>query len=388
MDLDERIARRRRASRRSGLVAEWRALDPSAHVDEPIGRGAALERLLDALDPVFEGGLPADAYVYGPAGAGKSALVAALFDRLRAQFDRGDVIRTTTRASAGPRVAFAYVDARRHATAFRLYGAVGEALVSTGMPERGVGTDELRERVGEAVAARDAVVVAVDHVDEPGSVPLSTLAETVGTLDGASWLAVGRSHPDSVSGARPAASVHVAAYRSPALEDVLSTRASRGLRNGLDHDVARRIAAWADGNAHDALAATFGAADAALSAGRSSLRSGDVDAGIRAVPRDGAPTSRVLSLSENRKCVLDALLAVPTGTTTTIADAAEAVAARTDLSNTTVTRYLYELAEEGVLSRVPSERPDADRRPSRVVPRFPTRVYRRLRANAGAEAVS
>jgi predicted transcriptional regulator len=101
---------------------------------------------------------------------------------------------------------------------------------------------------------------------------------------------------------------------------------------------------------------------------------------MASVPRDGADAAAVLALSENRKRVLDALLALDDEEAATIADAAAAIAARADPSEATVKRYLYELADEGVLARVPATVERGGREPSRVEPRFPTRVYRRLRA--------
>ncbi|MFC6724622.1 ATP-binding protein, partial [Halobium palmae] len=55
-----------------------------------------------------------------------------------------------------------------------------------------------------------------------------------------------------------------------------------------------------------------------------------------------------------------------------------------DLSEATVTRILYELAESGVARRVTQERTGQGRPPSRLEPRFPTTVFRRLFA-LGAE---
>jgi len=55
--------------------------------------------------------------------------------------------------------------------------------------------------------------------------------------------------------------VTVPAYRDHELVDVVTDRVSTGLAAGaLDHGAVRELADWADGNAHDALAALFGAA--------------------------------------------------------------------------------------------------------------------------------
>ena len=51
-----------------------------------------------------------------------------------------------------------------------------------------------------------------------------------------------------------------------------------------------------------------------------------------------------------------------------------------DLSESTVKRFLYELAEAGITERVtrPRSTREIGRPPSRVEPRFPTLVYRQL----------
>jgi Fe2+ or Zn2+ uptake regulation protein len=84
----------------------------------------------------------------------------------------------------------------------------------------------------------------------------------------------------------------------------------------------------------------------------------------------------VLSLPENRQAVLDALL--EGGASGSIETIAGTVSAEMDLSTGTVTRFLYELAEDGILQRV--EIGENEHGPSGVVPRFPTMVYRKLRS--------
>ena len=55
MDLKTRIRRRQHSGGDSQIVLEYEAVSPVAHVEEPGGRGPVLERLLDYLEPVFEG---------------------------------------------------------------------------------------------------------------------------------------------------------------------------------------------------------------------------------------------------------------------------------------------------------------------------------------------
>lgn len=381
MDIDERIERRLRASGGPDLVTRWSALNPAVHLDDPVGRGPVLERVLDSVAPLFEGRLPEDSYVYGPPGSGKTAVISALFRSLEGFLSRDEgAIQTTTRAASEPTFGFAYVDTRQDSTAFRVYRTIVGTLRDERVPERGVGTDQLREQLSETVSSFDGVLVAIDHVDEPGT---PTVAEVTEVLDGfesgLSWIAIGRTPPESVRAPIPGESVHVGQYRQHTVVDILTTRASRGLRQGVAHEQARRIATWADGDAHNALAALFGAAVLATNRGHEEVVDIDVTAGMNQVPSHGVPIARVLALPGNRQVVLDHLLELGRTEARTIEESANAIAERCDLTEATVTRFLYELAEDGVLARVRADEEEGTRGPSRVEPRFPTLVYRRLR---------
>ncbi|MFC6726527.1 AAA family ATPase, partial [Halobium palmae] len=150
MDLDERIARRRRPGTEPRLVLDYDALNPVSHSTEPTDRGPTLERLLDHLDPAFDDRLPPNAYVYGPKGVGKSAALDPLFARL------GDLsghsrrtIPTTTRGGSQVSIEFTYVDARCASSEFALSHAVLDALDDERVPEQGLGIDRIRSRLGE-----------------------------------------------------------------------------------------------------------------------------------------------------------------------------------------------------------------------------------------------
>lgn len=378
MDLSERIARRMETTGGDGFIVDESALNPAVHLPEPVGRGSVLEQVLDALGPVFDGESPEDVAVYGPSGAGKSAVLTALCSQLNESLGRNeDAIWTSTRGTAAvARAQFAYVDARRADSDFQYYHAILESISPNPVPRRGVGTDELRERLDDTVAERTgAVVVAVDHLSETDDdvAHVRSLLEPVAA--GTSLVIVAEEPLPEWSGR----TVEVPAYRPHALVDLLTERASYGLTSGaVSHDQARRIADWADGDAHDALAALFGAAISAQRDDAGRVRESDVDAGIDAVPDDCVQIGRVLSLPENRRTVLAELLATE-GHRQPISDAAAAVGERTDLSPSTVQRYLYELAEDGLLTREAIEDRDSNgRQPTRVRPRFPTLVFERL----------
>ncbi|WP_135820732.1 Cdc6/Cdc18 family protein [Halostella litorea] len=378
MDITDRIARRQTRTREGGLILDRGPLNPAVHLSEPVGRGPVLERLLDVLDPVFRDRLPDDVAVYGPKGTGKSAVVSALLAALNDQIGRRrQPIGTTTRAgSAEGSVGFVRVDAYRATSEFRFYHTLLNAVADDPVPERGVGTETLRDRLRDHFdTPKRRAVVAVDHVSDAEDVTVADVRRWLTPVeDSVSLALVGRSVPPSWEDE----TIHVPAYRQHALVDVLTARASQALENGvLRHGQARRIAEWAGGDAHDALAAAFGAADAADRADADRIRASDVDAGMDAVPDDCVHVGRVLALPENRQRVLATLLDLDGPAT--VDEAATAIADRSDLTASTVKRFLYELAEADVLERVAAS--DADgtgRRPSRVETRFPTLVFRRL----------
>jgi len=384
MDIDARIRRRRRRDDGRRLIRDYESLSPVAHIAEPSDRGPVFEQLLDHLDPVFDGNLPPNAYVHGAFGAGKSAIVTALFARLeQLSSETGSVIHTSTRAASPQSPGFVYLDLRETTSEFAFYHGVLDALVDDPVPEHGVSTDALRERLHELLgASRAGVVVAVDHVGEPDATDTDDLVDLfAGLPSNVSWLAVGRAPPEETALTEyTATSIRVDRYQRQMLVDVLMTRASEALaQQALDHELARRIAEWADGNAHDALAALFVAADAASRTDRTRLSEADVEGAIAEIPRPSVSLSRVLSLPPNKQLVLRELVDLGEADRASVSATTDAITECVDLSRGTVKRYLYEMAEDGVLERVQSDAHDGKGRPpSRVELRFAPTAFRRL----------
>lgn len=378
MNLQERIARRRSAHQDQEVVIDREHLSPVVHRPEPIGRGPVLEQLLDELEAVFEGDLPPPVAVVGPAGAGTSAIVTALFDAMNERLGESSrTMGTTTRGgSPNPVTWFVYVDARRVDSAFAFYRAVLSVVSSDAVPKSGVGTDDLCERLCEQLSRPDRrTVVAIDHHDEPETLThdrvcdlLEPAAESVSTI------AVGQTEPDDWQGP----TVRVPAYRHHELVDVVTDRTSTGLAAGaLDHESIRDLAVWADGNAHDALAALFGAAVLASEAARPKIEHRHLETAKADVPKDGVHVDRALALSETRQQVLLDLISVGS-TDRPIREVAVEIAERSSLTTGTVKRFLYELADRSVIKRVPLPSSGSGRRPSTVEPRFPTIAFRSL----------
>lgn len=387
MDLAARIRRRRESVAETRVVLDYHAISPVAHVDEPTNRGTVLERLLDHADPVFDGRLPPNAYVWGPPGSGKSAVVTALFSQLRRVGPLSDsVIHTTTRGGTNATPSLVYVDVRHANSEFGLYQAVLDGMLDESVPKHGVGTAALRSRLVDALSDDHRVLVALDHVDEPGTRSFAATVEAFeGMGESLSWLAIGRRSPSELSVDGPPERIEVPAYRDLALVDVLTARASAGMaRRAIEHEQLRRIAVWSDGNAHDALCVLFAAADEAALADVSTVRERDLHAGMDALPQPSVSLGRVFALSANRQRVLARLIDIDDDQRASVDAAATAVAAApaVDLSVGTVKRLLYELAETGIVERVTDEHSSngAGRSPSRLEPRFPTLVFRRLHA--------
>ncbi len=96
--------------------------------------------------------LPPNAYVYGPCGSGKSAVVTALFaTSVRVSSVNNAAIHTTTRVQATFAPRFVYVDARETTSAFAFYHAVLDALVDESVPKQGIKTEALQSRLKDAV---------------------------------------------------------------------------------------------------------------------------------------------------------------------------------------------------------------------------------------------
>lgn len=380
MDIDTRIRRRERRGGNHRLILEYQALNPVAHIEEPPGRGPVLERVLDYLDPVFDGRFPADAALWGPPGSGKSAVITALFQRLSGPVFRPQAgIQTTTRAQTVETPSFVHVDTRAAASEFQLYHETLSALTDESVPEHGVSTEDLLSRLRSQLAEQGAIV-AVDHVGEPRTMTAETVRELFEPFDHlVSLLTIGRSPPE---GDWPTTVIEIPAYGQQVLIDILMTRGSSGLAaNAFSHSQARTLAAWASGNAHDALAALFGAAVVANREGRERLSTQDLERGMDAVPQPSASLGWVLTLPENRQLVLRELLNLSETDRQSVTATTEALADRPtiDLSPGTIRRFLYELAEDGIVERIQAERSDRQGRPpSRLEPRFPTLVFEQL----------
>ena len=86
----------------------------------------------------------------------------------------------------------------------------------------------------------------------------------------------------------------------------------------------------------------------------------------------------MFTVPPNRQRVLHALLDVRPTDCASVEATAGAITSTVDLSTGTVKRYLYGLADAGIVERVRTDGSTTGRPPSRVEPRCPTRMFRRL----------
>lgn len=351
MNFEDRIQRRYQNNGETEGVVDQELLSPTTHVAEPTGCGPLLELVLDRLDPIFAGNLPQKTYVWGPRGAGKSAVLTALVHHLgRHPRPSGQAIRTTPSVRPTRLPEFVYIDTHGTTSNFEFYCAVLDALTDEPAPQRGIGIETVRDEL-DAMLTDRTVVVIVDHLCEsrhitPGRVEtlLDALGEDIG------WVGVGRPPADALDW-NPPATIEVTPYETSTLVDIIMTRADDTLgQHALGYEHAQRLARWANGDANDGLAALFVAAQSADS---DRIEEDHIAAGIANIPAQSISLTRVFALSSDCQSVLREFVTLDPARRPTVDVAAAAITDgdRVDLSTGTVRRLLRELATDGVLER-------------------------------------
>jgi Cdc6-like AAA superfamily ATPase len=382
MDIEERIKRRTQNETQPRFITDYQLISPVAHANEPVARGPLLEQLLDFLEPAFNGSIPPNGYVYGPTGSGKTAVVSTLWDNLD-QLPSGSVatIHTSTRVQTKTFPRFTYIDGRQASSTFAFYRAVLDSIAADQVPKHGIGTETLRERLTENLEGSPGLIISVDHVGESLSIDETEFIDLVrGLPTNVSWLAVSRKRPNETPLTEyTGKSISVDRYRKQILVDILMQRASDGLANqAIRHPIAADISQWADGNAHDALCVLFGAAMRVDDANRAQFADTDITAVIKNMRHSRVPLGVVFSLPKNRQSVLRELVRLGPDQRQSVSTATNAIE-QSDLSESTVKRFLYELAESGIIERKESDTTHSKGRPpSKVIPRFPAEVFARL----------
>lgn len=375
MTIDETVRQLQRGRKRRP-IRELEVLSPVAHRGEPVDRESVLALLRSYLEPVSNGRLPPNGYLWGPMGSGKSAVCTALFRRL----GTGPSYPPTSTRTAQQ---FCYVDTRYVGTTFELYRTILDELVDEPVPRGGVGTDALLDRIRQTLSPPERrLVIAVDHVGEPDTLSVPALNTILTPVESSvAWLAIGRTPPQTLDRKVPRHCLHVPAYRRGTVAAILRSRAKVGLDDGAVSDERlTRVADWAGGNAHDALAALCVGAGNAADQGQTEIRSEHLVAAISDIPQPAVSMGRLLALAPNRKRVLRALVALEEPGRESVATAAERIGGGVDLARKTVERFLYEFAAAGIIERVPTTGTagSAGRRPSWLRLRFSSRLFEQL----------
>lgn len=380
MEIEERIRRRQRRDGTAQFVNDIAALSPTTHVSEPTGRGRLLEQVLDCLDPVFDEELPTNGYVWGPRGTGKTAILTSLCHHLsRLSVQANSIIHTSTRAKSPSTPEFVYLDTRHAASSFAIYQGLLNGIIEDSVPEHGVSTMAVRDQLMDELTNKSTVIAFFDHLNEPTTPHGTEIDELIGELDDrVRWVGIGRDSPNDLAW-DPPISIEVGPYQRQELVDVVTARADEAFSgNRLDHVHARRISTWADGNAHDALAALFLATQSALEDGRNLIEASDIDDGTAAIQRPSVALLRVFALPNTHQAALRELIQLDDDQRVSVSATTAAIteAPRIDLSTGTVKRVLYEMADNGILERIADTNIQGPGRPpSRLEPRFPPHVF-------------
>lgn len=386
MQLKERIQRRwNPAVDSESLIQDYAALSPAAHIADPVDRGSVVEWFLTQFDAGLETDTANHLYLHGPRGSGKSAIVIALLRQV-SDLPAGTrpVIHTSTRVERQSSPVFVYVDSREVDSEFAFYRTVLDEVIAESVPETGVGTDALRERVRDRWRGESSPWwIAVDHLDARGATPDDVVEWSRPIPESVGLIGIGQRPPaETPFGGFAEESRQMKPYQHEELADVIDRRASTGLTDeAIEYPAIQRIAEWADGDAHDALTALFLAADRADSGNQPSIDRADADAAVSAISQEAVALDQVFSLPDNRQAVLREVTDLTTAKQVSVPTAAALIAdgISIDLSEGTVKRFLYEAAEDGFLERHehPAEH-DVGRVPSWIESRFSAPVFNRL----------
>lgn len=134
---------------RRGVLRSETYLDTGYQPEKPVGRGAEVQRIVEAVRPVTRRKTPENLLVYGPAGTGKTTCVRHVFDHLEDE--------TTSKS--------VYINCWQYNTRSSL---LTELLIQLGYPapRKGKPVDELLSKIREWLDKNRGVAVALDEFDQ------------------------------------------------------------------------------------------------------------------------------------------------------------------------------------------------------------------------------
>lgn len=212
----------------TGVLRSETQLSPDYVPEDPVGRDAEIQRIVDAIKPLTRRRQPENLLVYGPAGVGKTTCVQHVFGRLEEE----------TRAKA------VYINCWQYNTRPSL---LTELLIQLGYPapRKGKPVDELLSKLREWLDKNRGFAVALDEFDQ-----LDERTEVIYDLqmlnqeaeNPVGTVMVSNQHPrheelDPRSRSRlNCQTLEFQSYSTPQLVSILETRVEQAFRPGTVSD--------------------------------------------------------------------------------------------------------------------------------------------------------
>ncbi|WP_076611028.1 orc1/cdc6 family replication initiation protein [Natronorubrum thiooxidans] len=224
--------------------------------EEIVGRDEELQQYISALQPVINGDQPANIFLYGKAGVGKTACTRYLLSELKTDAADYGIDLTTVRTNCED-LSTSYQVAIQLINKFR---DPSDQLKPTGYPRR-----QVNEWLWEELDAIGGTIIIVfdevDHIDDDSILYQIPRARANGNLEQSKVGIIGISNDfkfreslsSKVQSSLCEKEVQFPAYNANELRDILRTRADIAFYDGvIPHEVIAKCAAFGAKDAGDA----------------------------------------------------------------------------------------------------------------------------------------
>ncbi len=134
----------------SKILAREEVFRPAFIPKVVLHRKAEIQKIADTIRPLMEGRTPENLFIYGDSGTGKTATVQYVLRQLGEHTSRTKAI---------------YVNCWQHHTRMEIYSLIASAIGEI-LPRRGLATDEVFERILEAMGRENLrCVIVLDELD-------------------------------------------------------------------------------------------------------------------------------------------------------------------------------------------------------------------------------